>query len=92
MVCICFTVFLWHLVIFTISQYGDVRGLMDAFKLDQDHNSKQSKEELMEKMSKGEFTLRDMYKQFEKILNLGVSVLKELMALVGTFLLSFFSL
>lgn len=47
---------------------------MDALK-DQGGDDKQSKEELIEKMSKGEFTLRDMYKQFEKILNLGVSLL-----------------
>jgi signal recognition particle subunit SRP54 len=48
--------------------FGDVRGLMDAMKGDD-----KSQEEFMEKMSKGEFTLRDMYKQFEKVMNLGVS-------------------
>ena len=49
--------------------YGDLRGLMEAMKGD-DRDGKQQ-EELMEKMSKGEFTLRDMYNQFEKILNMG---------------------
>jgi len=39
--------------------FGDLRGLMEAMKGD----GKQQ-EELMEKMSKGEFTLRDMYNQF----------------------------
>ena len=48
--------------------FGDLRGLMEAMKGD----GKQQ-EALMEKMSKGEFTLRDMYNQFEKILNMGVS-------------------
>ena len=31
-----------------------------------------SQKELMEKMSKGEFTLRDMYNQFQKVMNMGV--------------------
>lgn len=48
--------------------FGDLKGLMEAMRGD----GKQQ-EELMEKMSKGEFTLRDMYNQFEKILNMGVS-------------------
>jgi signal recognition particle subunit SRP54 len=46
--------------------FGDLRGLMEAMKDDKNGD------ELMERMSKGEFTLRDMYKQFEKILNMGV--------------------
>ena len=49
--------------------FGDLRGLVEAMKGD----GKQQ-EELMEKMSKGQFTLRDMYNQFEKILNMGVSI------------------
>ena len=48
--------------------FGDLRGLMEAMKGDGDEK-KQA--ELMEKMQKGEFTLRDMYQQFEKILNMG---------------------
>lgn len=30
-----------------------------------------SQEELMEKMSKGQFTLRDMYSQFQRVMNVG---------------------
>jgi signal recognition particle subunit SRP54 len=48
--------------------FGDVHGLMDAMKGVTD---KKSQEELMEKMSKGEFTLRDMYSQFQKVMNMG---------------------
>jgi len=48
--------------------FGDVRGLMEAMK--SVHDGK-SQEELMEKMSRGEFTLRDMYNQFSKVMNLG---------------------
>jgi len=48
--------------------FGDVRGLMEAMK-SMDDSKKQ--EELMEKMSKGEFTLRDMYNQFQKVMNMG---------------------
>lgn len=44
--------------------FGDLKGLMEAMKGD---------DKTMERMSKGEFTLRDMYNQFEKILNMGVS-------------------
>lgn len=49
--------------------FGDLRGLMEAMN----GGDGKQQEELMEKMSKGEFTLRDMYNQFEKILNMGVS-------------------
>jgi signal recognition particle subunit SRP54 len=49
--------------------FGDFKGLMEAMK--ETGGGKQTQEELMEKMSKGEFTLRDMYNQFEKILNMG---------------------
>ena len=48
--------------------FGDVRGLMEAMKSVSDGKSQ---DELMEKMSRGEFTLRDMYNQFSKIMNLG---------------------
>jgi len=48
--------------------FGDVRGLMEAMNGGPDGNSQ---EELMEKMSKGEFTLRDMYKQFQRVMNMG---------------------
>jgi signal recognition particle subunit SRP54 len=46
--------------------FGDVRGLMEAMKGDD-----KTQEELMEKMSKGEFTLRDMYSQFQRVMNMG---------------------
>lgn len=49
--------------------FGDVRGLMEAMKGVDDGKSQK---ELMEKMSKGEFTLRDMYNQFQKVMNMGV--------------------
>jgi signal recognition particle subunit SRP54 len=48
--------------------FGDVRGLMEAMKGGDDGKSQ---EELMEKMSKGEFTLRDMYSQFQRVMNVG---------------------
>lgn len=41
---------------------------MDAFKSVQDGKSQ---EELMNKMAKGEFTLRDMYNQFQKVMSMG---------------------
>merc|ERR1712207_103019 len=34
-------------------------------------NGKKSQEEFMEKMKKGEFTLRDMYSQFQRVMNMG---------------------
>ena len=48
--------------------FGDIRGLMDAMNSASDEKSQ---EELMKKMSRGEFTLRDMYNQFQKVMNLG---------------------
>lgn len=48
--------------------FGDVRGLMDAMKSVTDSKTQ---EQLMERMSKGEFTLRMMYQQFEKVMNMG---------------------
>jgi len=51
---------------------GDVKGLMEQFKsVHEDASGKSSQKELLEKMSKGVFTLRDMYKQFENMLKLG---------------------
>lgn len=49
--------------------FGDVRGLMEAMKSASPDGKTQ--QELMEKMSRGEFTLRDMYRQFEKVMNMG---------------------
>lgn len=49
---------------------GDVRGLMEAMN-EAGPNGKKSQEEFMEKMSKGEFTLRDMYSQFQRVMNMG---------------------
>lgn len=49
--------------------FGDVRGLMEAMKGAGPDGKTQ--EELMEKMSKGEFTLRDMYSQFQRVMNMG---------------------
>eukprot|EP00581_Thalassiosira_minuscula_P010568 CAMPEP_0183713174 /NCGR_PEP_ID=MMETSP0737-20130205/8105_1 /TAXON_ID=385413 /ORGANISM="Thalassiosira miniscula, Strain CCMP1093" /LENGTH=446 /DNA_ID=CAMNT_0025941925 /DNA_START=97 /DNA_END=1434 /DNA_ORIENTATION=+ len=48
--------------------FGDVRGLMEEMK---SMNDGKNQEELMEKMSKGVFTLRDMYKQFQSVMKLG---------------------
>jgi len=48
--------------------FGDVRGLMEEMK---SINDGQNQEELMEKMSKGVFTLRDMYKQFQSVMKIG---------------------
>eukprot|EP00571_Detonula_confervacea_P002905 CAMPEP_0172330124 /NCGR_PEP_ID=MMETSP1058-20130122/61240_1 /TAXON_ID=83371 /ORGANISM="Detonula confervacea, Strain CCMP 353" /LENGTH=613 /DNA_ID=CAMNT_0013047325 /DNA_START=55 /DNA_END=1896 /DNA_ORIENTATION=+ len=48
--------------------FGDVRGLMEEMKSITDG---QNQEELMEKMSKGVFTLRDMYKQFQQVMKIG---------------------
>jgi signal recognition particle subunit SRP54 len=48
---------------------GDVRGLMEA--MNGVGPDGKTHEELMEKMSKGEFTLRDMYSQFQRVMNMG---------------------
>ena len=48
--------------------FGDVRGLMEAMKA---ANDPKSQEEFMEKVSRGQFTLRDMYSQFQRVLNMG---------------------
>jgi signal recognition particle subunit SRP54 len=49
--------------------FGDLKGLMQAMN---DNGDGKKQEEFMEKVSKGEFTLRDMYNHFEKLLNMGV--------------------
>ncbi|KAL9185173.1 hypothetical protein ACHAXT_002950 [Thalassiosira profunda] len=48
--------------------FGDVRGLMEEMK---SISGEKDQEELMKKMSKGIFTLRDMYKQFQSVMKLG---------------------
>jgi signal recognition particle subunit SRP54 len=49
--------------------YGDMRGFMEEMKSMQDDGT--SKEQMLEKMQKGEFTLRDMYSQFQKTMGMG---------------------
>ncbi len=48
--------------------FGDMRGLMEEMKSITDEKSQ---EEMRERMSKGKFTLRDMYKQFQSVMKLG---------------------
>ena len=48
--------------------FGDIRGLMDEMKSITDDKAN---EETRERMSKGKFTLRDMYNQFQSVLKLG---------------------
>lgn len=48
--------------------FGDVRGLMAEMK---DVHGNDTQKELMQKMSKGQFTLRDMYKQFQQAMKIG---------------------
>jgi signal recognition particle subunit SRP54 len=47
---------------------GDARAFMEDMK---DFKSSADKDELMKKMNKGEFTLKDMYTQFEDQMNVG---------------------
>uniref|UniRef100_A0A7S1TR72 Signal recognition particle 54 kDa protein n=1 Tax=Phaeomonas parva TaxID=124430 RepID=A0A7S1TR72_9STRA len=47
---------------------GDVRGLMEELKEVVDE---EKQEELAERFSKGQFTLRDMYEQFQSVMKLG---------------------
>lgn len=47
---------------------AEVRGLMEEMKSISDG---QNQAELIENMSKGVFTLRDMYKQFQSVMKLG---------------------
>ena len=47
---------------------GDMRGLVEQIK---DTIGDDKNPELMEKFSKGQFTLRDMYEQFENVMKLG---------------------
>uniref|UniRef100_A0A7S4LA90 signal-recognition-particle GTPase n=1 Tax=Paramoeba aestuarina TaxID=180227 RepID=A0A7S4LA90_9EUKA len=49
---------------------GDVSGLYEKLK-DAVPKDQQNQEELMAKISQGKFSLRDMYEQFQNILNMG---------------------
>ena len=48
--------------------FGDARGLAEAFRSAADPKAQK---ELMDRMSKGEFTMRMMYQQLEKVLSMG---------------------
>lgn len=48
--------------------FGDVGGFIEEMKEARDGDGQK---ELMEKMSKGQFTLRDMYKQFQNVMRVG---------------------
>mmetsp|Transcript_23819 Transcript_23819/g.27560 ORF Transcript_23819/g.27560 Transcript_23819/m.27560 type:complete len:432 (+) Transcript_23819:605-1900(+) len=48
--------------------FGDTRGILEEMK--EVHGGGDQKE-LMEKMAKGQFTLRDMYKQFQHVMKIG---------------------
>lgn len=58
--------------------YGDMRGLMEAFRGGDDQSQKDA---LLSAMEKGKFCLRDMYNQFQKVLNMGS--MNKLMGMVG---------
>jgi len=51
--------------------FGDVKGLLEQLASVNKSDGKSNQKELLEKMSKGVFTLRDVYKQLEGILKLG---------------------
>lgn len=51
--------------------YGNIRGLMDAMNNYSEEDEETKNAIMMEKLAKGEYTLRDMYKDVEKILNIG---------------------
>jgi len=48
--------------------FGDMRGLVDVLK---DNMNEGKQGEMMDRMSKGHFTLRDMYEQFQQVMKLG---------------------
>jgi signal recognition particle subunit SRP54 len=48
--------------------FGDMRGFMEEMK---EVNEGKSSQELMDNIKKGQYTLRDMYKQFENTLKIG---------------------
>ena len=48
--------------------YGDVRGFMEEMKSLNDEDSQKA---MREKMAKGQFTLRDMYSQFQNVMRMG---------------------
>lgn len=56
--------------IFKILGLGDVRGSLKAMD-DANLNGMKTQEQLKERLAKGEFTLRDMYQQFQSVLNMG---------------------
>ena len=51
--------------------FGDVKGLMEHMASVNKSDGKLTQKDLLDKMSKGVFTLRDVYKQLENILKLG---------------------
>lgn len=51
--------------------FGDVKGLMEHMASVNKSDGKSTQKDLLDKMSKGVFTLRDVYKQLENILKLG---------------------
>ena len=55
-------------ICFRLLGFGDVRGYLEEMKEVRDGDGQK---ELMEKMQKGQFTLRDMYKQFQNSLRTG---------------------
>ena len=48
--------------------FGDMRGFMEEIK---SLNSGKDREEMMKNMAKGQFTLRDLYKQFQNVSKMG---------------------
>ena len=52
--------------------FGNLRGLMDVMNNDDDDTDPSKKQaEMMEKLQKGQYTLRDMYQHVEKMVNIG---------------------
>lgn len=47
---------------------GDLRGLMETMK---DLNLEKDTEGMMKRIAQGQFTIRDFYEQFQKIMQLG---------------------
>jgi signal recognition particle subunit SRP54 len=62
-----FELFNAHSFVSKLLGMGDVRGFLDEMK---EVHDTQDQEELRKKMQKGEFTLRDMYKQFQQTLTM----------------------
>jgi signal recognition particle subunit SRP54 len=52
--------------------FGNLRGLMDVMNSDGDDTDPSKKQaEMIEKLQKGQYTLRDMYQHVEKMVNIG---------------------